>query len=127
MIECPWCTESVVLSDGICPSCKHEVLSEHLDPASCTVDAAAPVVDLDLDLEQAIENRYRCARCGHDACRVKEVAMTGTGISKLIDLQYNHYLFVSCLRCASVEIYDPAVLRGRPTGGLSHMLDLLFG
>nr|WP_072329795.1 MULTISPECIES: zinc ribbon domain-containing protein [unclassified Paenibacillus] len=74
-----------------------------------------------------IENSFRCAKCRSEACIVKEVAMTGTGLSKLLDIQHHHYLFVSCAHCGSVEIYDPEVLRGQKPGELGTMLDILFG
>ncbi|MGX4585755.1 zinc ribbon domain-containing protein [Paenibacillus chitinolyticus] len=58
---------------------------------------------------------------------VKEIAMTGTGLSKLLDIQHNHYLFVSCMNCGSVEIYDPNVLEGHKVGKLGSIIDVLFG
>nr|WP_301539615.1 zinc ribbon domain-containing protein [Paenibacillus sp. NEAU-GSW1] len=49
-------------------------------------------------------------KCGGNECEVNEVAMTGTGLSKLFDIQYNHYLFASCLACGFVEVYNPNIL-----------------
>lgn len=79
-----------------------------------------------MDLEASIRSRFKCAKCGHDQARIKEVAMTGTGLSKIFDIQHNHYLFVSCLNCGHTEVFDPTVLRGR-RGTLSTILDILFG
>jgi len=53
--------------------------------------------------------------------------MTGPGLSKLMNIQHHHYMFVSCLNCGSVDIYDPDVLSGQKTGKLSTILDILFG
>lgn len=78
-------------------------------------------------LEEQIANRFRCAKCGGLDCHMKEVAMSGTGLSKLLDIDYNHYLFVSCLQCGFVEVYNPDVLRGYRSGKLGTVLDLLFG
>jgi predicted nucleic-acid-binding Zn-ribbon protein len=114
----------------VCPECKHEVLPEHLEgfPGPGSRDLVDPprVGDY-FDLEEVLERRFKCSKCGKREAAVKEVAMTGTGLSKLMDIQHNHYLFVSCLNCGHVEIYDPDVLRGQPSGKFSTILDLLFG
>ncbi|MCM3718050.1 zinc ribbon domain-containing protein [Fictibacillus phosphorivorans] len=52
--------------------------------------------------------------------------MTGSGLSKLLDIQHNHFLFVSCMNCGYVEVYNPDVLEGKK-GQLSSILDILFG
>ncbi|WP_438432937.1 zinc ribbon domain-containing protein [Gorillibacterium sp. sgz500922] len=140
MIECPWCHHRVVLVDQLCPECRQEVLEDHLNPFE---GEASEEGGLRLDeewhdeerndgrgallLEEEIIERFRCAKCGHSACDVKEAAMTGTGLSKLFDIQHHHYLFVSCLNCGFVEVYDPGVLRGKPAGRLGTALDVLFG
>jgi predicted nucleic-acid-binding Zn-ribbon protein len=69
-------------------------------------------------IEKRIADRFTCAKCGGTACSIREVAMTGTGLSKLLDIQHNHYLFVSCRGCGFVEIYDPNILRGKKAGEL---------
>ncbi|CAM4493533.1 zinc ribbon domain-containing protein [Paenibacillus phoenicis] len=130
MIQCPWCGEQVILVGDVCPECKHEVLPEHLEgfPGPVSGDPVDPprVGDY-FDLEEVLKRRFKCSKCGNQEAAVKEVAMTGTGLSKLMDIQHNHYLFVSCLNCGHVEIYDPDVLRGQPSGKFSTILDLLFG
>ncbi len=78
------------------------------------------------DLEQMIREKYKCSKCGTRQCRTKEVAMTGTGLSKIFDIQHNHFLFVSCEGCGYVEVYDPNVLYGK-RGMLGSILDGLFG
>ncbi len=39
--------------------------------------------------------------------------MTGTGLSKIFDIQHNHFLFVSCEGWGYVEVSDPNVLYGK--------------
>lgn len=129
-VTCPWCGNEVRLDGQICPECRHEVLPEHLatnEGASHSEGEAeldSSVVD-DINEAYEIEKNYTCAKCGHDECKTAEVAMTGTGLSKLMDVQHHHYLFVSCLRCGIVDIYDPSVLRGRQAGVFGTILDLL--
>lgn len=79
-----------------------------------------------MDLEEQIRSRFRCPKCGGTHARTKEVAMTGTGLSKIFDIEHNHYLFVSCLQCGYTEVFDPEVLEGK-RGQLSTILDILFG
>jgi len=135
MVECPWCAEQVELVNDLCPACKQEVLPEHLIPyddeaAETEVnqwnDQADSVAD-NLDISEIIANRFKCSKCGHRECRVKEVAMTGVGLSKLLDIQHHHYLFVSCENCGFVEVYDSSVLRGKKAGKTSTILDILWG
>jgi predicted nucleic-acid-binding Zn-ribbon protein len=52
--------------------------------------------------------------------------MTGTGLSKLLDIQHDHYLFVSCSRCGYVEVYNPRILNSN-RGQLGTIMDILFG
>lgn len=79
-----------------------------------------------MDIAEQFRSRFKCPKCGGTAARTKEVAMTGTGLSKLFDIQHNHYLFVSCLNCGYTEVFDPEVLHGK-RGRLGTILDILFG
>ncbi|WP_168121930.1 zinc ribbon domain-containing protein [Paenibacillus sp. HB172176] len=133
-IDCPWCGERVRLHEEICPACKLEVLPEHLVEMAEGEEGQAEAEALgELDREEnetnplyLLEKEFQCGQCGHDECRVKEVAMTGAGLSKLLDIQHNHYWFASCLKCGVVKIYDPEVLRKRAAGGFGTALDILF-
>ncbi|MBD2869902.1 zinc ribbon domain-containing protein [Paenibacillus arenilitoris] len=130
MIECPWCGSRIVPVDEICPACRHEILPEHLSPSSesdVNGSSASEYEQDERDIEAMIASRFACAKCGHDECDIQETAMTGAGLSKLFDIQHHHYLFVSCLRCGFVEIYNPNILRGKKTGELGTVLDLMFG
>ncbi|SDT50911.1 Predicted nucleic-acid-binding protein, contains Zn-ribbon domain [Paenibacillaceae bacterium GAS479] len=140
-IDCPWCGEAVVLDGTICPDCRHEVLPEHLKQQE-SGDVEDDVDDVDaLAAESAeppdpwteVENpeayllsKFICRGCGGSEASAEEVAMTGTGLSKIMDLQHNHYLFVSCLNCGLVDVYDPDVLLRRASGTTSNILDLFF-
>ncbi|MBH0173411.1 hypothetical protein IHV09_07575 [Fictibacillus sp. 23RED33] len=77
-------------------------------------------------VEEAIKSRFKCNMCRHSDCRTKELAMIGSDLSKFLDIQHNHILFVSYENCGFVEVYDPNVLEGKK-GQLGSVLDLLFG
>lgn len=127
-VQCPWCGEEVRLDQTICPECKHEVLPEHLsgkDGEDGLVEGEKHQGE-EKSVIASIEMDYACTKCGHDECAVNEVAMTGAGLSKLLDIQHHHYFFVSCLACGSVDIYDPAVLEGRKRGEMGTTLDMFL-
>lgn len=77
--------------------------------------------------EQMLKEKFVCSKCKHTNAKIKEVSMSGSGISKLFDIDYNHFLFVSCLNCGFVEVYNPSILDGKSRGELSTILDILFG
>jgi uncharacterized protein len=128
MIECPWCTETVEIIDDICPNCRYEVLLDR-DGNLRFDEPESPVHELDSaeSIGQLITDKFKCVKCSHKECDVKEVAMTGTGLSKILDVQHNHYLFVSCLQCGYVEVYNPDILAGKKSGALVSIIDLMFG
>ncbi|MCQ6562967.1 zinc ribbon domain-containing protein [Paenibacillus mendelii] len=78
-------------------------------------------------VEELIAENFKCSKCSGLDCSVQEVAMTGTGFSKLLDIQHHHYLFVSCEHCGFVEVYNPDVLRNKKSGALGTIMDTLFG
>lgn len=62
-----------------------------------------------------------CMKCGSTEASQKEVAMTGTGLSKMFDLQHNQFVVVSCNNCGYSEFYNKKSSTG------SNILDLFFG
>lgn len=132
MVTCPWCGEKVIIIGDVCPECKTEVLPEHLNAVINVDENDQPVLTDEsyadeLSIEDRIENRFKCATCGGNECEIQEVAMSGTGLSKVFDIDYNHYLFVSCMTCGIVVVYNPDVLRGHKSGKFGTAMDILFG
>ncbi|MEK0313911.1 zinc ribbon domain-containing protein [Cohnella sp. 56] len=137
-MECPYCGAELERAGGRCPSCKrklYEVTDEDFEEGGTGAAGSAAASGEALEagdaagmreLIVALEDRFVCAKCNHQGGLAREVAMTGAGLSKLLDVQHNHYLFVSCERCGYVEVFDPAVLLGKKPGGLGTLLDLLF-
>lgn len=62
-----------------------------------------------------------CIKCGCPDARTKEVAMTGTGLSKLFDIQHNQFTVVYCTNCGYSEFYNKDSSVGM------NILDLFFG
>ncbi|WP_046173615.1 zinc ribbon domain-containing protein [Domibacillus indicus] len=62
-----------------------------------------------------------CIKCGSKEAGTKEVAMTGTGLSKMLDVQHNKFIVVYCKSCGYSEFYNKDSSRG------ANILDLFFG
>ncbi len=61
-----------------------------------------------------------CVKCGSKDAATKDVAMTGTGLSKMLDIQNNQFTVVYCERCGYSEFYH------KKSSKASNILDLFF-
>jgi len=80
-----------------------------------------------LSIKDIIEDRFVCVKCKGRICDIREVSMTGAGLSKMFDIQHIHYLFVSCKHCGNVEVLNPDILEGKKKDQLGTILDIFFG
>lgn len=78
-----------------------------------------------MNLEEQISSRFTCTKCKQHGAEVKRIAATGTGLSKLLDLQHNQFITASCRNCGYTEIYNPDMLGDKRK--LGTILDVLFG
>ncbi|HZG87129.1 zinc ribbon domain-containing protein [Paenibacillus sp.] len=62
-----------------------------------------------------------CLKCGSRDAATKEVAMTGTGLSKMFDIQNNEFIVVYCKHCGYSEFYH------RKSSKASNAIDFFFG
>lgn len=68
-----------------------------------------------------MEENRGCIKCGSTDADKKEVAMSGTGLSKMFDVQNNQFIVVSCKSCGYSEFYNKKSSAG------SNILDFFFG
>lgn len=66
-------------------------------------------------------NKEGCIKCGSMEAGTKEIGTTGTGLSKMFDIQTNKFLVVYCKNCGYSELYN------RETSTASNVIDLFFG
>jgi predicted nucleic-acid-binding Zn-ribbon protein len=75
-------------------------------------------------LENQLAEAFVCAKCDHHGARVDRLAMSGTGLSRLLEVQAYRYAFVSCSNCGYAEVYNLKMLQGRDDVGT--FLEILF-
>ncbi|MFC5279201.1 zinc ribbon domain-containing protein [Halorubrum rubrum] len=46
-----------------------------------------------------------CPKCGSEATETDEIATSGTGLTKLFDVQNRRFVVVSCANCGYSELY----------------------
>ncbi|WP_100406623.1 zinc ribbon domain-containing protein [Bacillus solitudinis] len=62
-----------------------------------------------------------CIKCGHTKAETKEIATTGTGLSKMFDIQHNKFVVVYCTNCGYSEFYN------KQASTASNVVDFFFG
>lgn len=62
-----------------------------------------------------------CMKCGHTEVEEGTVSMTGSGLSKMFDIQHNNFKTITCKNCGYTEFYKQGVNESMD------ILDLFFG
>ena len=75
-------------------------------------------------LEDDLAAAFVCAKCLHSGGHVEHLAMSGTGISRMFEIQAYRYAFVSCKNCGYTEIFNLKILKGKDD--LGTFLEILF-
>ena len=75
-------------------------------------------------IEQMLARSFHCQRCSHRGATARKLAMSGTGLSRLFEIQPYRYAFVSCTNCGHTEVFDLRVLDGKDN--LGTVLEILF-
>jgi hypothetical protein len=75
-------------------------------------------------IEDQLSQAFVCAKCQQRGARVEQLAMSGTGLSRLLEIQAYRYAFASCHHCGYTEVYNLDVLAGKDD--LGGLLEVLF-
>jgi predicted nucleic-acid-binding Zn-ribbon protein len=75
-------------------------------------------------VDETLAKEFKCPRCDHQGAHVERLSMSGTGISRLLEIQQYRYAFVSCNNCGYTEIYNLRTLEGKDD--LGTFLEILF-
>ncbi len=76
--------------------------------------------------QEALEQRWKCPKCGAPRPTVRKISTTGGGLSRLFDIQHIKYYAVSCNQCGYTELYDASVL-DKNKNRLMDILDIIIG
>lgn len=74
--------------------------------------------------EDLLATEFVCPRCEHKGAQCERLAMSGTGISRLFEVQPYRYAFVSCNNCGYTEVFNLKTLEGKDN--LGTFLEILF-
>jgi uncharacterized protein len=74
--------------------------------------------------ESILAQEFVCARCHGAGAHVERLSMSGTGLSRFLEIQPHRYAFVSCKSCGYTEVFNLKVLQGKDD--LGTFLDILF-
>ena len=61
-----------------------------------------------------------CPKCGHTDASVGNISTTGSGLSKMFDIQTNKFRTVTCTNCGYTELY-------KDVGSGGDLVDIFFG
>lgn len=75
-------------------------------------------------VEEQLAEAYVCSKCQHRGAHVERLSLSGTGFSRLFDVQPYRYAYASCKNCGYTEVYNLHTLEGKDDLGL--FLDILF-
>ena len=75
-------------------------------------------------VDDMLAQQFTCPRCENKGAKVERLSMSGTGISRLFEVQPYRYVFVSCTNCGYTEIFNLDILEGRDD--LGTFLEVLF-
>lgn len=78
-----------------------------------------------MKIDDQLAQRFVCPKCQSAGAAVKRFAATGTGLSRMFDIEHNVFIAASCLNCGYTEVYNPEILEGKDDVGA--VLDLIFG
>ncbi|BFL66608.1 MULTISPECIES: zinc ribbon domain-containing protein [Staphylococcus] len=62
-----------------------------------------------------------CVKCGHTEIEEGTLSATGSGLSKMFDVQHNNFKTITCTNCGYTEFYKESSNRA------SDFIDLFFG
>ncbi len=75
-------------------------------------------------VDQVLADQFVCPRCDTRGADVQRLAMSGTGLSRFLEIQAYRYAFASCINCGYTEVFNLRILEGKDD--LGTFLEILF-
>lgn len=76
------------------------------------------------NVDPALAEAFLWSHCAHHGPHVERLAMSGTGLSRFLEIQAYRYAFTSCNNCGFTEVYNLKTLEGKDN--LGHFLEIPF-
>ena len=102
MWKCESCGEKHEDQFESCWKCSGEAQGD-IDNYTATENA--------LRFDEELAEKFKCQKCNSIGAEVRRVAVTGTGLSRMLDIQHNEYIGVSCKACGYTDFYNSDILR----------------
>jgi predicted nucleic-acid-binding Zn-ribbon protein len=75
-------------------------------------------------VDDLLAQKFVCSKCKERGGHTERLAMSGTGLSRLFEVQHHRYAFVSCNNCGYTEVYNLRTVEGKDN--LGTFLEILF-
>ena len=75
-------------------------------------------------VDDLLASKFVCPRCKNRGAHAERLSMSGTGFSRLFDIQPFRYVFLSCHNCGYTEVFNLRMLDGKDD--LGTFLDVMF-
>jgi uncharacterized protein len=112
-MECPNCKTNLAESDYQCKLCNYGVRSRPKRKSTAPRYIGDKTGETH---DEKLARTYQCTSCRSHGGKVKRIAATGGGISRLLDWQINEFIIASCNFCGLVQMFDPDVIDKSATG-----------
>lgn len=109
IVACPECGAKAPAAWSFCRKCQASLSSADVWEEGVTREQI-PGADI---------GESGCPKCGHEGAEIDDIATTGTGLSRLFDIQNRKFRVVTCTNCGFSELY-----RGRDQDVI---IDLFLG
>ncbi len=76
------------------------------------------------NVDNSLTTSFVCSHCNSKGAQVERLAMSGTGLSRLLEIQAYRYAFVSCENCGFTEVLNLKMLESKDN--LGSFLEVLF-
>jgi predicted nucleic-acid-binding Zn-ribbon protein len=63
------------------------------------------------EINRMLLEGFSCPKCQGREASVERLAMSGTGVSRILNFEPHEYAFVSCADCGYTEVYDLRILK----------------
>lgn len=112
-MPCPACKTEVTETQFRCPACNYglapapEPQPYKGKPRYLGERCDGKVVE---PYDAKLSRLYRCDRCRSYGAKVRRIATTGKGLTRMMDWKVHEFIVASCLYCGLIQQFDPSIV-----------------